>query len=50
MKTKSITMTPDETDIYDEGTEQEQRDLLGALRERARALGTCDGIVADVVQ
>lgn len=52
----SITMTAEQTAIYDDGSEQEQCALMAELRQRAVAMGgaveiyTADGIVAEYVQ
>ena len=52
----TIVMTEDETETYDNGTEEQQTRLMRELRDRAREIGgtveihTLDGIVADVVQ
>lgn len=52
----AITMTPEQTAIYDDGREIEQHELMADLRRQARDIGgvveiyTSDGIVAEVVQ
>lgn len=52
----AITMTPEQTAVYDDGREIEQRKLMADLRRQARDIGgvveiyTSDGIVADIVQ
>lgn len=56
---QSITMTADETAIYDGDDDRATRALMAELRERAEAIGssdqaveiyTADGILAEVVQ
>lgn len=54
---RSITMTAEQTEIYDSGSASEQRALMAELIEQAQALAdetgktveiyTADGIVAD---
>lgn len=52
----AITMTPEQTAIYDDGREIEQHELMADLRRQARDIGgvveiyTSDGIVAEIVQ
>lgn len=56
----TITMTPEQTAIYDSGDEQAQRDLMHELRAEAQRqadkdglpveIHTADGIVADAVE
>lgn len=57
---KSITMTEEQTSVYDEGDEEAQRNLMAELMAIARVMSgdsydtveiyTADGIVAAVAQ